>query len=350
MPNLSFSGLVVTYHLAAMYEQPAIRLETFQNGKHVAGRSLPNSYEGDQYNLGTVKLSPDGKRLAASFIPRADSPGGRPKPIALAVGETANLSIRRVTPAAYQGDWRWSPNSKYVATTGYEQASGLHVVEVVTGRSRRLAGKADCYFWSPDSQHLVYGVWQGRGEQRFYATSVDEEKARALSHRDLDRLMGRAFRHALHLYRKLYGREYADTDPLQPQTPQGAPAGQHLLISPNGKRAVFFDPTRTEQNRVHRQHDLLARLHFVDEQGRHYYKDVQGVDNAWSVGWAFYHFHLLRWTKHGESVYLGVDDSFWQKDMPEADKGKRYLMEVPIQGQMRYLVVPALPVDAVEIT
>lgn len=333
-----------------MYEQPVIRLETFRKGKHVAGRPLPNSYENDQYHLGEVKLSPDGKRLAASFIPRVDSPRGRPRPIALAVGETANLSIRLVTPAAYQGDWRWSPNSKFVSTAGYEQASGLYVVEVVTGRSRRLAGKADCFFWSLDSQCLVYGVWQGRGEQQFYATSVEEEKTRALSYSEIDRLMGRAFRHALRLYRQLYGREYADTDPLQPQTPQGAPAGQHLLVSPNGKWAVFFDPTRTEQNRVHRQHDLLARLHFVDEQGRHYDRDVRGAGNAWSTGWAFYHFHLLRWAKHGKSVYLGVDGSFWQKDMPEADTGKHYLVEVPIQGQMRYLVVSALPVDAVETT
>lgn len=331
-----------------MYEQPVIRLEAFRNGKHVAGRSLPNSYDGDQYTLGEVKLSPDGKQLAASFIPRADSPGGRPKPIALAIGETANLSIRRVTPATYQGDWRWSPDSKYLATTGYEQASGLHVVEVVTGRSRRLAKKADCYFWSLESQHLVYGVWQGRGEQQFYVTSIGKEKSRALSHPDLDRLMGRAFRYALQLYRKLYGREYADTEPLQPQTPQGVPAGQHLLVSPNGEWAVFYDPTGTEQNGVRRQHDLLARLHFVDEHGRHYYRDVRGVGNAWSVGWAFYHFHLLRWAKHGKGVYLGLDGSFWQKDMPEADIGKFYLVEVPIQGQMRYLVVPALPVDAVE--
>lgn len=350
MPRLPFSGLVITYQLGAMHEQPVTRLETFRNGRHAGGRSLPNSCEGDQYNLGEVKISPDGKWLAASFIPRADSPGGRPKPIALAIGETATLSIRRVTPAAYQGDWRWSPNSKYVATTGYEQASGLHVVEVATGRSRRLAGKADCYFWSPDSQRLVYGVWQGRGEQQFYATSADEEEARALSYSELDRLMGRAFRHALQLYRQLYGREYADTDPLQPQTPQGAPAGQHLLVSPNGKWAVFFDPTRTEQNRVRRQHDLLARLHFVDEQGRHYDRDVRGAGNAWSTGWAFYHFHLLRWAKHGKSVYLGVDGSFWQKDMPAADMGKCYLVEVPIQGAMRYLVVSALPVDAVETT
>lgn len=333
-----------------MYEQPVIRLETFRKGKHVAGRPLPNSYENDQYHLGEVKLSPDGKRLAASFIPRVDSPRGRPRPIALAVGETANLSIRRVTPAAYQGDWRWSPNSKFVSMAGYEQASGLHVVEVVTGRSRRLAGKADCFFWSLDSQCLVYGVWQGRGEQQFYATSVEEEKTCALSYLDIDRLMGRAFRHALQLYRQLYGREYADTDPSQPQTPQGASAGQHLLVSQNGKWAVFFDPTRTEQNKIRPQHDLLARLHFVDERGRHYYRDVRGAGNVWSTGWAFYHFHLLRWAKHGKGVYLGLDDSFWQKDMPEADTGKHYLVEVPIQGQMRYLVVSALPVDAVETT
>ncbi|GIV19122.1 MAG: hypothetical protein KatS3mg023_0873 [Armatimonadota bacterium] len=248
MPRLPFSGLVITYQLGAMREQPVTRLETFRNGRYAGGRSLPNSYEGDQYNLGQVKLSPDGKWLAASFIPRADSPGGRPKPIALAIGETANLSIRRVTPDAYQGDWRWSPNSKYVATTGYEQVSGLHVVEVATGRSRRLAGKADCYFWSPDSQRLVYGVWQGRGEQLFYATSVDEEEARALPYSELDRLMGRAFRHALRLYRQLYGREYADTAPLQPQTPQGAPAGQHLLVSRMASGQYFL--TRRVPNRI----------------------------------------------------------------------------------------------------
>ncbi|MCL6476732.1 MAG: hypothetical protein K6U75_17000 [Firmicutes bacterium] len=349
MLNLSFSGLIVTYRATAMYEQPVFGLEIFRNGKHVAGRLFPNSYEGDLYNLGEVKLSPDGKRLAASFIPRSDVAGGRPKPIALAVGETANLFIRRVTPAAYQGDWRWSPNSKYVATTGWGHESGLYLVDVTSGQARQLTDRADCYLWSLDSRYLVYGVRQGRDDQRFYGVYVNGEQIRPLEPSHMDRLMGRAFRHALRLYRKLYGREYADADPVRPQTPQGAPAGQHLLISPNSKWTVFFDPTRTEQNRLRRQHDLLARLHFVNEQGKHYYQDVRGVGNAWSKGWAFYHFNLIRWAKHGKGVYLGLDEFFWQKDMPPSDTGKRYLVEVPIQGQMRYLVVSALPVDAVDI-
>jgi hypothetical protein len=128
-----------------------------------------------------------------------------------------------------------------------------------------------------------------------------------------------------------------------------------LLVDAFDAYGLYYSQTfcfalRIPNIRIRPQHDLLARLHFVDERGRHYYRDVRGAGNVWSTGWAFYHFHLLRWAKHGKGVYLGLDDSFWQKDMPEADTGKHYLVEVPIQGQMRYLVVSALPVDAVETT
>jgi Tol biopolymer transport system component/DNA-binding winged helix-turn-helix (wHTH) protein len=122
--------------------------------------------------VGIVTLpsfSPDGRQIAYSWAPTADSTSSiYVKSIA------AGTELRLTNPPGHDGFPAWSPDGQWVAFwRALPGNNGIYIVSALGGPVRRVIALEDCrgFGWFPDGKHLI--VSESSGNQHFRLASVD---------------------------------------------------------------------------------------------------------------------------------------------------------------------------------